>query len=219
MKTHILLASASARRRDLMQQAGFDFRVSPANIDETPHPGETPCDLVLRLALGKARAVAGETARAAQDDRRVVVVGADTVVVSPSGDVFGKPTGRDDFLAMFRTLAGGCHRVLTGVAVVVGERSRTALAEAHVTLRDVPEPEMAAYWATGEPRDKAGGYGLQGLGAIFVRAIAGSPSAVVGLPLDELERLLTELGVETWRFRGVGKVSDFAVPAAKSEGC
>ncbi|MDE0692949.1 MAG: Maf family protein [Gammaproteobacteria bacterium] len=202
MKTHIVLASASARRRDLMRQAGFDFRISPANIDESPHPGETPSDLVLRLALGKARAVAGEAACSAQDDRRVVVVGADTVVVSSSGDVFGKPTGRDDFLTMFRALAGGCHRVLTGVAVVAGERSRTALAEAHVTLRDVPEAEMSAYWATGEPRDKAGGYGLQGLGAIFVRAIEGSPSAVVGLPLDELERLLTELGVETWRFRG-----------------
>ena len=184
-----------------MRQAGIDFRISPANIDETPHPGETPRELVLRLALGKARAVAGAAACSVQDDRRVVVVGADTVVVAPSGVVFGKPTGRDDFLTMFRTLAGRRHQVLTGVAVVAGERSRTALAEAHVTLRDVPEPEMAAYWATGEPCDKAGGYGLQGLGAIFVRAIDGSPSAVVGLPLDELERLLTELGVETWRFR------------------
>ena len=204
MNTHIVLASASARRRDLMRQAGFDFRVSPANIDETRRPGETPCDLVLRLALGKARAVASGLGCPAADDRRVVVVGADTVVVSADGHVFGKPTGRDDFLSMFRILAGHRHQVLTGVAVVAGGRSRTALAEAGVTLRDVPEPEMAAYWDTGEPRDKAGGYGLQGLGAIFVRAIDGSPSAVIGLPLDELERLLTELGVETWRLRGAG---------------
>lgn len=185
-----------------MRQAGFDFRVSPANIDETPQPGETPCDLVLRLALGKARAVAGAVASPVGGDPRVVVVGADTVVVSPDGQVFGKPTGRDDFLSMFRSLAGRRHRVLTGVAVVAGGCCRTTLAEAGVTLRDVPESEMAAYWATGEPRDKAGGYGLQGFGAIFVRAIEGSPSAVIGLPLDELERLLTELGVETWRFRG-----------------
>lgn len=202
MKTHIMLASASARRRDLMRQAGFEFHVLPANIDETPHPGETPRDLVLRLALGKARAVAGEVPCAVGDDRRVVVVGADTVVVAPGGDVFGKPTGREDFLSMFGDLAGRRHQVLTGVAVVAGARSQTALAEARVTLRDVPESEMAAYWATGEPSDKAGGYGLQGLGAIFVRAIEGSPSAVVGLPLDELERLLIEFGVETWRFRG-----------------
>ena len=201
MNTHIVLASSSPRRRELMRQAGFDFRISPANIDETRRPGETPRDLVLRLALGKARAVASEVA-CPVGGGRVVVVGADTVVVSADGDVFGKPTGRDDFLAMFRILAGGRHRVLTGVAVVAEGRSRTALAEAGVTLRDVPEPEMAAYWATGEPRDKAGGYGLQGLGAIFVRAIDGSPSAVVGLPLDELERLLTEMGLETWRLRG-----------------
>ena len=202
MNTHIVLASSSPRRRELMRQAGFDFRILPANIDETRRPGETPRDLVLRLALGKACAVASEVACRVGGDRRVVVVGADTVVVSADGDVFGKPTGRDDFLAMFRILAGGRHRVVTGVAVVAEGRSRTALAEAGVMLRDVPEPEMAAYWATGEPRDKAGGYGLQGLGAIFVRAIDGSPSAVVGLPLDELERLLTEMGLETWRLRG-----------------
>ena len=104
-----------------MRQAGFDFRISPANIDETPHPGENPRDLVLRLALDKARAVAGEAACAVGDDHRVVVVGADTVVVSPGGDVFGKPTGRDDFLTMFRTLAGRRHQVLTGVAVVGGD--------------------------------------------------------------------------------------------------
>lgn len=203
MKTCIVLASASARRRDLMRQAGFDFRIAPANIDETRRPGETPRDLVLRLALGKARAVAAEAGCPVADNRRVVVVAADTVVVSPDGDVFGKPAGRDDFLAMFHTLAGRRHQVLTGVAVVAEERCRTALAEARVTLRDVSEPEMTAYWGTGEPRDKAGGYGLQGLGAIFVRAIEGSPSAVIGLPLDQLERLLIELGVETWRFRGV----------------
>ena len=200
MKTHIVLASASARRRDLMRQAGFDFRVSPANIDETPHPGETPCELVLRLAREKARAVASEAGCPGRDDAQVVV-GADTIVVSPDGDVFGKPAGRDDFLAMLRALSGRRHQVLTGVAVVAGERCRTALVQAGVTLREVPEAEMAAYWATGEPRDKAGGYGLQGVGAIFVRAIDGSPSAVIGLPLDELERLLRECGVDTWRSR------------------
>ena len=200
MKARIVLASASPRRRDLMQQAGFRFRVSPANIDETPRPGETPCDLVLRLALAKARAVAAELVCAGDRDSPVVV-GADTIVVSPDGEVFGKPTGQDDFLAMFRALSGRRHQVLTGVAVVAGERCRTALAQAGVTLCEVPESEMAAYWATGEPRDKAGGYGLQGVGAIFVRAIDGSPSAVIGLPLDELERLLGECGVDTWRFR------------------
>ena len=201
MKPRIVLASASPRRRDLMQQAGFDFRVSPANIDETRHPGETPCDLVLRLAVAKARAVATEVACPDRRESQVVVVGADTIVVSPDGEVFGKPTGRDDFLAMFRALSGRRHQVLTGVAVVVGVRCRTALAQAGVTLCEVLESEMVAYWATGEPRDKAGGYGLQGVGAIFVRAIDGSPSAVIGLPLDELERLLRECGVDTWRFR------------------
>ena len=210
MNAAIVLASASARRRDLMRQAGFRFRVLPADIDETPHPGETPDDLVLRLARAKARAVAGGLAPTDGRESHAVVVGADTVVVSPDGDVFGKPTGRSDFLAMFRALSGRRHQVLTGVAVIAGARCGIALAKASVTLRDVPEAEMAAYWATGEPRDKAGGYGLQGVGAIFVRSIDGSPSAVIGLPLDELERLLRECGVETWRSRGL--------PAGHSEG-
>ncbi len=201
MKT-IVLASASARRRDLMQQAGFDFRVCPADIDETPLSGETPRDLVLRLAARKACTVAGGF-RDANEANEIVVIGADTIVVSPDGEVFGKPTGREDFLAMFRALCGRRHRVLTGVAVVAGGRTRTALAQAGVTLRGVAEAEMAAYWASGEPCDKAGGYGLQGLGAIFVRAIDGSPSAVIGLPLDQLERLLRECGVDTWRSRGM----------------
>lgn len=199
MSAAIVLASASTRRRALMRQAGFEFRVCPADIDESPHAGEMPRDLVLRLAEEKARTVAGKLAAASQD----VVVGADTIVVSPDGEVFGKPNGREHFLAMFRALCGRRHLVLTGVAVVAGGRSRTALAEAGVTLRDVSEEDMAAYWGSGEPRDKAGGYGLQGLGAIFVCAIDGSPSAVIGLPLDALERLLRETGVETWRCRGM----------------
>lgn len=199
MNVPIVLASASARRRALMQQAGFDFRVCPADIDESPHHGEMPCDVVLRLAEEKARAVAAGLPRSS----RAVVVGADTIVVSPDGEVFGKPTGREDFLAMFGALCGHRHRVLTGMAVVAEGQCRTALAQAVVTLRDASDEEMAAYWASGEPRDKAGGYGLQGLGAIFVRSIDGSPSAVVGLPLDELERLLRECGVDTWRRRGM----------------
>ena len=194
----VVLASASARRRALMRQAGFEFRVLPADIDETPRPGEEPCELVLRLAAEKAQTVAGKLPTVAW-----AVVGADTVVVSPDGELFGKPRGREDFLAMFRALRGRSHRVLTGVAVVAGGRCRAALAQADVTLRDASEEEMAAYWASGEPRDKAGGYGLQGLGAIFVRGIDGSPSAVIGLPLDELERLLRECGVDTWRSRRV----------------
>ena len=200
MNVPLVLASASARRRMLMQQAGFDFRHCPANIDETPHPGEKPRELVLRLAEEKARTVAGGFRAATQ----AVVIGADTIVVASGGKVFGKPADRQDFRAMFGALCGTRHQVLTGVAVVCDGNCRTALAQADVTLRDASEAEMDAYWASGEPRDKAGGYGLQGLGAIFVRAINGSPSAVVGLPLDELERLLRESGVETWRLRGIG---------------
>ena len=138
----VVLASASARRRALMRQAGFEFRVLPADIDETPHPGEEPCELVLRLAAEKAQTVAGKLPTVAW-----AVVGADTVVVSPDGELFGKPRGREDFLAMFRALRGRSHRVLTGVAVVAGGRCRAALAQADVTLRDASEEEMAAYWA------------------------------------------------------------------------
>ena len=157
---------------------------------------------MLRLALAKAGAVARGLAATEEDQAHAVVVGADTIVVSPDGDVFGKPTGRADFLAMLRALSGRRHQVLTGVAVIAGARRATALAAAAVTLGDVRESDTAAYWATGEPCDKAGGYGLQGVGAIFVRSIDGSPSAVIGLPLDELERLLRECGVDTWRSRG-----------------
>lgn len=197
-KAGLVLASRSPRRRDLLRQIGLDFEIRPAGVDETPLPGEAPDAMVRRLAMAKAAAVAREVPDAA-------VLGADTIVVSPAEDgrrVFGKPRDRRHFEAMFDALAGRRHQVLTAVALIAGGRTRTRLASARVTFRDIGKAEMNAYWATGEPRDKAGGYGLQGVGAVFVAAIEGSHGAVIGLPLREVDELLAESGVDTWRGRG-----------------
>ena len=198
VKAGLVLASRSPRRRDLLRQIGLEFEIRPAGIDETPRPGEAPDAMVRRLARSKAAAVARSCPDAA-------VLGADTTVVSPAEDgrrVFGKPRDRGHFLTMLEALAGRRHQVLTAVALVVRGRVRTRLASATVTFRDIDRPELEAYWETGEPRDKAGGYGLQGIGAVFVAAIEGSHGAVIGLPLCEVDELLSESGVDTWRGRG-----------------
>ncbi len=164
-------------------------------IDESRRPGEPPDKLVRRLAMEKARI----GARRLGDTAGVVVLGADTVVVC-DGEVLGKPIDRDDGLSMLSRLSGRHHEVLTAVATVPsgsGGRERTALSRSLVSMRVIGADEAAAYWATGEPADKAGGYALQGIGAIFVEALSGSCSGVVGLPLHETARLLSEYGIRS----------------------
>ena len=145
-------------------------------------------DYVLRIAAAKARA-----GRTAAPRPALPVLGADTAVVCDDR-ILGKPADRDDALAMLRLLSGRTHRVLTAVAVV-GSGEGVAVSETEVTFRAIAEAEALAYWATGEPRDKAGAYGIQGLGALFVERLSGSYSGVVGLPLFETACLLAAEGV------------------------
>lgn len=179
----VILASASPRRAELLRQIGVDFDVSPADIDETPAPAESPADYVRRMALEKARVV--------REPGGPVVIGADTAVVLESR-IMGKPRDREHGLAMLARLSGRTHRVLSAVAVLDKRGERLALSISRVRFRAVSVAEAQAYWATGEPCDKAGGYAIQGRGAVFVTRLCGSYSGVMGLPLYETARLLED---------------------------
>jgi septum formation protein len=183
----IYLASQSPRRRELLTQIGVDYSVIAAEVDETWPAAETPAAYVQRLAREKA--VAGWQRATALGMEPRPVLGADTTVAL-DGDVLGKPADLDAARAMLRRLSGRSHQVFTGVALSDGTATAVALSTTTVWFRTLDEADIDAYWATGEPRDKAGAYGIQGLGAVFVERIDGSYSGVVGLPLFETARLL-----------------------------
>ena len=185
----IFLASNSPRRRELLAQIGVRFGVIAVDLDEAPLGGESPEDYVLRVALDKARA-----AREVASGQPVLpILAADTAVVI-DGQILGKPRDRADAARMMRLLSGRTHRVLSGIALV-GAQETQELSISEVTFRDVPPEEAHAYWKTGEPADKAGGYGIQGVGALFVRELRGSYSGVMGLPLFETAALLSASGI------------------------
>ena len=188
----LCLASASPRRTELLRQLGVPHVVAPSGIDETPRPGEAAGEYVLRVAVDKAQDVLASAAAG------LPVLAADTSVVL-DGRVLGKPADLGDFRRMFAGLSGREHVVLTGVALAAGGAIRSRVSRTTVRFRAVSPAEIDAYWATGEPRDKAGGYAVQGYGAVFVESIAGSYSGVVGLPLFETAALLAEAGVPVWR--------------------
>ncbi|WP_302141923.1 Maf family protein [Halomonas alkalicola] len=185
----LCLASASPRRRELLASIGVSVAVRPVDIDETPRPGEGAVDYVTRLAREKALAGARLTT--------LPTLGSDTAVVC-DGEILGKPEGPEHAAAMLRRLAGRTHEVLTAVAVSGPAGVLEACVATRVTMRAIGEAEIAAYWASGEPADKAGGYAIQGLAAVFVERIEGSHSAVVGLPLYETAELLRRQGVALW---------------------
>jgi septum formation protein len=189
----LILASASPRRRELLERAAVAFEVRPANVPEQREPGEEPARFAGRLALAKARAVA-QTA-GAEPPR--LVLGADTIVVI-DGDVLGKPADAEHAVALLSRLVGRSHRVITAVALVESatQRARHAVVESTVTMRPASAEEVRAYVASGEPLDKAGAYAVQGAGRRFVEQIEGSESNVIGLPLEETLALLREAG---WR--------------------
>jgi septum formation protein len=193
----LVLASASPRRRELLAVLGVKFRVAPADIDEQVRPQERPEDYVRRMALSKAQAGYDRATG------NVAVLGSDTSVVV-EGCILGKPTGRDDARAMLATLSGRSHRVLSAVALVDVDGYVERLSCTEVTFRPISEAEADAYWQTGEPADKAGGYAIQGLAACFVSEIRGSYSGVVGLPLYETAELLNLKGYGP--ILGIGQV-------------
>jgi septum formation protein len=190
----LYLASGSPRRRELLTQIGVPFTAISADIDETPLSHESPSAYVERLARGKAEA--GHGAVVSGDS--FCVLGADTAVVL-DGKILGKPVDEAQACAMLKMLSGHEHLVLTAIAVLDGERCESRVVTSRVRFRDISPEEAVAYWASGEPRDKAGGYGIQGLGAVFVAGLNGSYSAVVGLPLCETAELLGHFGIPCWQ--------------------
>ncbi len=189
MRDDLILASASPRRAQLLEQIGVRFRIVPANIDETPRPGEAADTYVGRLAVEKAAAVAK-----IYPDQPVLA--ADTTVVADE-HILGKPQSAREGDAMLRKLSGRRHEVLTGVAVQHGQSVAQTVTRTRVVFRTIEEHERVAYWRSGEPQGKAGGYAIQGLGAMFVLRIEGSYSNVVGLPLAETAEFLHQAGVAT----------------------
>src|SRR5690606_10043853 len=188
----LYLASASPRRRELLTQIGAPFKLLSVNIDETPRSGESPESYVQRLAREKALA-----GRALLGSGAVAVLGADTTVVVDDR-ILGKPADRDEGLQMLEALSGREHRVMTAVALASRDACEVRLVTSVVRFRTIAASEAAAYWASGEPSDKAGGYAIQGWGAVFVAELRGSYSGVVGLPLCETVRLLDEAGIARW---------------------
>lgn len=190
--TRLYLASGSPRRRELLTQIGVPFITLSCPIDENRLPAEPPADYVARLA--RAKALAG----LAVAEPGAVVLGADTAVVL-DGHILGKPENREQALAMLAALSGREHEVLTAVALASTDRIEVRVVSSRVGFRPLEPGEADAYWASGEPRDKAGGYGIQGLAAVFVRQLHGSYSGVVGLPLCETAELLANFGIPCWQ--------------------
>jgi septum formation protein len=184
------LASASPRRRQLLELIGVTHVVTPADINERPEAGEEPPNYVCRLARDKAVAV-----RALHRD--LPVLAADTTV-HVDGSILEKPADEADCVRMLSLLSGRSHDVFTGLCVVSDRLPSLGFAHTTVEFREISQAQMRAYWATGEPQGKAGAYAIQGFGAVFVEKITGSYTNVVGLPLFETARMLQQHGVAVW---------------------
>ena len=187
----LCLASVSPRRRELLTQIGVRYLVAAADIDETVRPGERPCEYVARMARDKALAVRAR-------GMTLPVLAADTTVVVDEV-ICGKPRGEAECVAMLQRLSGRTHQVLTAVALAGVRGVDELLSASAVRFRALSAAECAAYWRGGEPRDKAGGYAIQGHGAVFIEHLSGSYSGVMGLPLFETAQLLRAAGVPCWQ--------------------
>ena len=192
MSRPLVLASASPRRAEILTQIGVPFTTSPTDIDETPEVGESVESLVIRLSIEKARA-------AQKIHPNACVLASDTVVVASDNTLFGKPTDADHAIQMLLQLSGTQHRVVTGVAILDGDRLVSDMSVTHVTMTPFDRSVAAAYWLTGEPKGKAGGYAIQGYGAALIRAISGSYTGVVGLPVDVVVPLLQQCDIGIWQ--------------------
>jgi septum formation protein len=190
-KPVLRLASASPRRRQLLDLIGVPHIVTPADIDETPHAGELPGDYVVRLAREKADAIWARH----QD---LPVFAADTTVVV-DGEILGKPESAEDARSMLGKLSGRGHFVHTGIALRTRHGIEDMLSTTEVEFAELTDDMIEAYWQSGEPQGKAGAYAIQGLGAVFVSDLAGSYTGVMGLPLFETAELLRHAGIPVWR--------------------
>ena len=190
-KSLLVLASGSPRRKELLTQLGYEFFVLVTDIEEQQQPDEDAQTYVQRLSLDKAKAALNLIAEQEPNSNQYVVLGSDTVVVS-QGQVLEKPSDLIDCKRMLTQLSDQRHQVMTAVSVVSADKQKTEIVITDVWFKPLSEQEIEKYWQTGEPCDKAGSYGIQGLGGRFVTRIEGSYYAVVGLPLFETDQLLQE---------------------------
>ena len=184
---------------DLLTQIGLSFRVVPVEIDETIDRAQDVEQIVYELALGKSLACE-ELLESQGESNELPILAADTLVLLHDR-IVGKPVDRTDAIDTLQELSGATHRVFTAVAIRAKGEVVSAVASASVQMRKIPSYEIEKYCNSGEPFDKAGSYGLQGLGAVFIERIVGQPSTVAGLPLLETEELLRRVGVDTWHNR------------------
>lgn len=191
----IVLASQSPRRKELLGRMGLEFVTQASKIDESAFDGLEARELVATLSREKAQWIARQL------DGETLVIGADTVVVR-DGAALGKPKDAEDAVAMLLSLSGRDHQVCTGVTVCRGDRVLTQVEETQVTFLDLTETEVRQYVSTGEPMDKAGAYGIQGLGGLLVEGIRGDYSNVVGLPVCRLGQMLKDFGVDCLALAG-----------------
>jgi septum formation protein len=191
---NIVLASASPRRKELLSQLCLSFDVIPAESDETFYPSLSIEENIVRLALGKAKALEDS----AQPDK--IIIGADTVVCL-DGKVLGKPASEDEAFSMLKALSGRTHHVYTGFALIRKRDGKqiTGYEKTEVSFYHISDDDINAYIKTTEPHDKAGAYGIQGMGAVFVKGISGDYSNVVGLPLSRIAKALGEFGVRVFK--------------------
>lgn len=187
MHKSLILASASPRRRELLSQLGYEFTILISDIEEVRAEGETPAQYVQRLAESKAKTVL-QQARS-ESSANPIVIGSDTIVTQGER-VFEKPSSLQESIDMLGQLSNAKHQVMTAVCVCDAEKSETIICITDVWFKPLSRQEIEDYWLTGEPCDKAGSYGIQGIGGKFVTRIEGSYHAVVGLPLFETEQLL-----------------------------
>ena len=188
MKKRFIVASASPRRKELLQNAGYDFEIIPSDADETLESGTSAAEAVEILSRIKAEAVY-------ENNKDCVVLGCDTVVAL-DGVIFGKPKDKDEAFKMLESLSGKTHTVYTGVCVTDGERTRSFVSKTEVEFYELSAETIRSYIETLEPMDKAGAYGIQGYGSVLVKGIRGDYFAVMGLPVNESARILSDFGIK-----------------------
>jgi len=188
IKLQLILASSSPRRRELLDQIQVSYKVFPVNIDESHIPGETAEQFVKRLAAEKA-----ETAY--KQNPHCIALGSDTIVVAGS-TILGKPEDKAHGIEILSLLSGNTHQVMTAVAIHSSEQKACVMSTSEVEFAELTKQQIEAYWETGEPKDKAGAYGIQGIAAQFIKNISGSYSGIMGLPLFETAQLLEKSGIK-----------------------
>lgn len=184
----MILASSSPRRKELLKQIGLEVEIQPADIDETPGINENPEKYVQRMAMEKAICIRSKLGSAAP------IISGDTIVVV-DGSILGKPSSESQFRDMMQQLSGRQHEVLSAFTLLCKEINETSIQRTSVWFRPLSDLDIEEYWLSGEPEGRAGGYAIQGLGALFVERIEGSYSSVMGFPIFEIGQMLSKYGL------------------------